>query len=345
MPQYIAGARGNRDSGIFSNDSPWAQPDKPAASKGGDPRPKGGDFLDRLAQAEARDDYHTGAQQEQERQYQMHLQQQMRQQQQEAAMRQQHMLQQQQAKHQLQMQQQQMMIAQKQQQQRYQQDQEMMAQRLSMQQVQQQQQQQQQQQRQQPMRGRAPSPRPAEKSPTPRAKKSSMGDHLGGGVWGADQPSPRNARPGSRMRGRESPRANTNAPAAGGFARLAADGHRDVNSPPQNEHAEHGRRSTISLGSDAWDASAPEQRGRGPMNGRGGMARGNSPRRAPEDEYEAGSTAALRARQKQARAFTPERRAPSPRDQMGYEERAAGAGRAHASGGRGAHLASTFEFG
>jgi len=340
MPQYLAGARGNRDSGIFSNDSPWAQPDKPAASKGGDPRPKGGDFLDRLAQAEARDDYHTGAQQEQERQYQMHLQQQMRQQQQEAAMRQQHMLQQQQAKHQLQMQQQQMMIAQKQQQQRYQQDQEMMAQRLSMQQVQQQQ-----QQRQQPMRGRAPSPRPAEKSPTPRAKKSSMGDHLGGGVWGADQPSPRNARPGSRMRGRESPRANVNAPAAGGFARLAADGHRDVNSPPQNEHAEHGRRSTISLGSDAWDASAPEQRGRGPMNGRGGMARGNSPRRAPEDEYEAGSTAALRARQKQARAFTPERRAPSPRDQMGYEERAAGAGRAHASGGRGAHLASTFEFG
>jgi len=350
MPQYIAGARGNRDSGIFSSDSPWAAPDKQAA-------PKGGDFLDRLAEAEARDDYATGAQEEQERMYQMALRQQMMEERQQAQMQQQLMRQQQQAKHERQVQQQQMMIAARQQQQQRQQQEQMMMtqmQRQQMIQQQQMQQQQQQQHQQMMMHRRASSPRPADKPPTPRAKKSSMADHLyGSDGWAADQPSPRNSRPVSRqrnsngtpLRGRESPRANVNAPAAGGFVRKTVDGHRDV-SPPRSEAERHGGRSSIALGSTAWDGSAISARGRTPLNGRGMSA---STRRGPgaDADYAPGSQAALRARQKQGRAFTPDRRAPSPRANMPYDDqRSAGAGRAHTQGAmRGAHLQTNFAFG
>jgi len=168
MPAYI----GRKDNDIFSAQSPWAVDSARDMRPGNGRRPGGGgggDFLDRLAQAEARDSHRGtgGGQQQQQQQMAMQQQRQMQQQQQQQmAMPQQR---------QMQMQQQQQMAMQ----------------------------QQQRQQRRQP--SPRPSPRRSDDASAIAKKNRGSSFSLGSDVWGADAATPRN---GSRpMRG-PSPRRN-----------------------------------------------------------------------------------------------------------------------------------------
>ena len=242
------GFNANRSSvagGVFGTDDapPQRQP----------PRRQGGGFsLDQVEQAESRDNQHM---------QQMQQQQMMQQRQQQAMMQQQR--QQQGMQQQQQMQQQQMM------------------QRQQQQMMQQRQQQQQMQQQQQP-----PSP---DNDYDRISKKNTVSSiSLGGDAWSDNAPSHRGRRPGGRVQqgvtpkecglhakggGSSPPGSNANM-AAGGYVRDQGANRYD-NSNYEGRTKAPGGGSSISLGSDAWNGSAPSPRYNKSLNGRSAPMRGS----------------------------------------------------------------------
>ena len=263
------GFNANRSSisgGVFGTDD--APPQRPPR------RPQGGFSMEHLEMAESRDAQHMQQmQQQQQQQQQMMMMQRQRQQQQQQQRQQQQQF--------MQQQQQQLMMQQRQQQA---QQQQMMMQRA----------QQQQQQMMTMMHEQAAPPSPPTEYETILKKNMTTSIQLGGDEWGANAPSHRGRRPGGKVqqgvtpkecgafaKGGSSPPGhfNSNGMAAGGYARDQGANRYDSSN---FDGFDRGRKapgggSSISLGSDAWNGSAPSPRYNKSLNGRSVPVTRNSP--------------------------------------------------------------------